>query len=138
MTCHSTILSDKPSGLLRGISLRLVSCPPREQYKQDWQCRFTDRVPTRYEAARSHIEGSTKSCHADNTYSEEDMKKWQRAQNIKRAWLEDDEYLISAEGSRVQVVSITRHSSVDRPMVWLQSEFFKIPVTQSPNRDSPG
>ena len=92
-------------------------------------------------AGRRAITGSSRPWSegdADNTYSEEDMKKWQRAQNIKRAWLEDDEYLISAEGSRVQVVSITRHSSVDRPMVWLQSEFFKIPVTQSPNRDSPG
>ena len=92
-------------------------------------------------AGRRAITGSSRPWSegdADNTYSEEDMKKWQRAQNIKRAWLEDDEYLISAEGSRVQVVSITRHSSVDRPMVWLQSEFFKIPVTQSPSRDAYG
>merc|ERR1712048_592990 len=70
--------------------------------------------------------GSEPKCYVQGTSFRAKLGGMISAEDI-----DNDAILIAADGSDVKVTSIRRHSSLDRAMVWLETDDFKVPLTEN-------
>lgn len=118
---HATILQNRLTDMLP--SFKIASSPASSYDVEEPTLVDGVRFPC---ASILSAAGSEAKCYIHGT-----GLRSANGSLVKVEHISEQDILLAADGTRVEVLSICRHTSVDRQMVWLQTASFKIALTMN-------